>query len=76
VLDAFFKKWSTPFPAAVGVDEFRRSFVTYGVSGTPTFVLVDDKGTVAAHQVGYDPGTGLALPGWTWSGRKAPAAKP
>ncbi|HEX7668006.1 MAG TPA: thioredoxin-like domain-containing protein [Polyangiaceae bacterium] len=76
VLDAFFEKWSAPFPAAVGVDEFRRSFVMYGVSGTPTFVLVDEKGNVAAHQVGYDPGVGLALPGWTWSGRKAPGVKP
>jgi len=68
-LDTFFQKFSAPFPKSVGVDELRRAFVAYGVSGTPTFVLVDEKGKIAAYQVGYDPTVGLTLPGWTWSGR-------
>ena len=35
-LDAFFAKYNGPFPAIVAVDELRRAFLAYGVSGTPT----------------------------------------
>jgi hypothetical protein len=45
-LDAFFTKYAVPFPAIVAVDELRRSFLTYGVSGPPTFVLADAAGKV------------------------------
>jgi thiol-disulfide isomerase/thioredoxin len=76
VLDAFFKKFSSPFPDTIAIDELRRAFVAYGVSGTPAFVLVDEKGKVAAYQVGYDPSAGLALPEWSWSGRKVHAPGP
>ena len=41
---AFFEAHDAPFPEAVAVDEFRRSFLAYGVSGTPSFVLVNAAG--------------------------------
>jgi thiol-disulfide isomerase/thioredoxin len=70
-LDAFFKAHAIAFPKAIAVDELRRSFATHGVSGTPTFVLVDDKGVVRGYQTGYLAAKGLDLPGWSWSGRAA-----
>ena len=68
-LDAFFAKFEHPFPVNVAVDEYRRAFLAYGVSGTPTFVLVDAKGTVQNISTGYGPTQGLGIDGWTWSGR-------
>ena len=70
-LDAFFKAHPIPFPRAVAIDELRRSFATHGVSGTPTFVLVDEKGVVRGYQTGYLAGRGLELPSWSWAGRTA-----
>jgi thiol-disulfide isomerase/thioredoxin len=70
-LDAFFKKYPGSFPRAVAVDELRRSFAAHGVSGTPTFVLVDDKGVVRGYQTGYLAAQGLELPSWSWAGRSA-----
>jgi thiol-disulfide isomerase/thioredoxin len=67
-LDAFFERSSRPFPERVAIDEQRRSFLAYGVSGTPTFVLVDGEGVIRAYGVGYARATGLPLAGWTWSG--------
>ena len=73
-LDAFFTKYDAPFPAVVAVDELRRSFLAYGVSGTPTFVLADAAGKVQSVLIGYRPEVGLALPGWSWTTRPpAPA---
>ena len=57
--EAFFER--------VAVDPLRRSFIAYGVSGTPTIVLVDDKGAVRHRQVGYKAGDGLTVEGWSWS---------
>ena len=74
-LDGFFAKFSGPFPERVATDEQRRSFLAYGVSGTPTFVLVDGEGVIRAYDVGYTLSSGLPIAGWTWSGR-APAAPP
>ena len=54
------------FPQAVVSDEYRKAFVAYGVSGTPTFVLVDAKGKVQAYTTGYDPKKGLGVDGWSW----------
>jgi thiol-disulfide isomerase/thioredoxin len=51
----------------VASDPLRRSFIDYGVSGTPTIVLVDDKGLVRHRQVGYSPKDGLTVTGWSWS---------
>ena len=70
-LDVFFKKFPGAFPKAVAVDELRKSFATHGVSGTPTFVLVDDKGVVRGYQTGYLAAAGLELPSWSWAGRSA-----
>jgi thiol-disulfide isomerase/thioredoxin len=69
VLKAFLQRFDKPFPNAIGIDAKRRSFVDYGVSGTPTFVLIDKTGKVTWRQVGYRPSQGLTIPGWTWSGR-------
>jgi len=70
-LDAFFKTHPIAFPKAIAVDELRTSFATHGVSGTPTFVLVDDKGVVRGYQTGYLAVKGLDLPSWSWAGRAA-----
>jgi thiol-disulfide isomerase/thioredoxin len=71
VLDAFVKAATAVLPKAVAMDPLRRAFVAYGVSGTPSFVLIDEHGKVAWSQVGYVPGRGLSIPGWSWSGRGA-----
>ena len=68
-LDAFFPKFEHPFPATVAIDEYRRAFVDYGVSGTPTFVLVDGDGHVQGYSSGYNAQKGLGIPGWTWAAR-------
>jgi thiol-disulfide isomerase/thioredoxin len=74
-LDTFFKVTTSGFPQTVAVDELRTGFVAYGVSGTPTFVLVDGNGIVRSYSTGYAPAQGLGIDGWTWSGRAAAAAK-
>ena len=68
-LDAFFNKFDKPFPPLVATDVARKAFLAYGVSGTPTFVLVDAQGIVSSYSVGYSPAKGLGVEGWTWSGR-------
>src|SRR4029453_4334025 len=40
-LDSFFKHWKRPFPENVLSDEDRLTFAGHGVSGTPTFIRVD-----------------------------------
>jgi thioredoxin-related protein len=52
----------------------RRAFLAYGLSGTPTFVLVDGQGIVQSYATGYTPQKGLGIDGWTW--RDRPAQKP
>ena len=59
-LDPFFAGHSGPFPALVATDENRQAFLAYGVSGMPTFVLVDGKGVVRGYATGYSPAKGLA----------------
>ena len=68
-LDAFFKKWKAPFPENVVSDEDRLTFSNYGVSGTPTFVLVDQAHLVRAYGVGYSRPKGLPIEGWKWDGK-------
>jgi thiol-disulfide isomerase/thioredoxin len=68
-LDAFFGTFDKPFPSLVATDAARKAFLAYGVSGTPTFVLVDGEGIVSSYSVGYVAAKGLGVPGWTWSGR-------
>jgi thiol-disulfide isomerase/thioredoxin len=57
------------FFARVAVDPLRRSFIAYGVSGTPTVVLVDGDGVIRHRQVGYLAGKGLTVDGWSWPRR-------
>jgi thiol-disulfide isomerase/thioredoxin len=66
-LDPFFAEWKAPFPAIVTSDESRASFRSYGVSGTPTFVLIDGDGVVQMHATGYMKKKGLQIDGWTWT---------
>jgi cytochrome c biogenesis protein CcmG/thiol:disulfide interchange protein DsbE len=73
-LTAFFQQLTAPFPQTVAIDELRRAFVAYGLSGTPTFVLVDGQGIVQSYVTGYSPQKGLGIDGWTW--RDRPAQKP
>lgn len=65
-VQAFLARFGQPFPGNVIVDETRRSFIKYGVSGTPTFVVVGPDGIVRARQSGYHPSRGLAFDGWAW----------
>ena len=53
-LDAFFEKHQAEFPSNVAIDPLRQTFLNYGVSGTPTFVYIDEDGKVQSHRVGYD----------------------
>jgi thiol-disulfide isomerase/thioredoxin len=68
-LRAFFAKWPSAkaFPEIVVSDEARRTFAAYGVSGTPTFVLVGGDGAVRGYRTGYSPADGLPVPGWRWT---------
>jgi len=68
-LDPFFAAHTGPFPPLVATDENRQAFLAYAVSGMPTFVLVDGKGTVQSYATGYSPAKGLPVDGWTWSTR-------
>ncbi|MEO2169189.1 MAG: redoxin domain-containing protein, partial [bacterium] len=61
-LDPFFAEWKEPFPEWVARDPLRVTTLAYGISGTPTFVLVDDEGRVSANLTGYSKKKGLSLP--------------
>jgi thiol-disulfide isomerase/thioredoxin len=65
-LDRFFQRPVEPFPATVAIDEYRRAFQAYAVSGTPSFVLVDGAGLVQAAWTGYTISQGLRVDGWSW----------
>lgn len=73
-LDPFFAKHKGPFPSIVATDAKRSAFLSYGVSGMPTFVLVDANGVVQAYATGYNAKKGLAIDGWEWS--KRPTSPP
>ena len=45
-------------------DELVRSFLAYGVSGRPTFVLVDGEGVIRSYSVGYSPAKSLGIEGF------------
>ncbi|MCC6847725.1 MAG: redoxin domain-containing protein [Deltaproteobacteria bacterium] len=63
-----------PFPEIVAIDAHRATFQGYGVSGTPSFVIVDPDGVVRLYQTGYTVDGGLHVDGWTFNGRKRAAA--
>jgi thiol-disulfide isomerase/thioredoxin len=68
---SFRRSYDGPLPEIVAADRRRKSFRRYGVSGTPTFVLVDADGTVRHYQAGYTAGLGIDIEGWRWDGRAA-----
>ena len=49
---AHLNKNQKAFLEEVATDPLRKSYIAYGVSGTPTIVLVDDRGVVRHRQVG------------------------
>lgn len=75
-IEDFFREHPSPPLQIVATDRRRVHFQKYGVSGTPTFVLVDAQGTVRHYQTGYDVGSGLRVEGWRWQGREASDARP
>ncbi len=50
----------------VAVDTRRQTFASYGISGTPTILLVDRDGIIRHRQVGYDADKGVTVEGWSW----------
>ncbi len=66
VLKKFFHDFHEPFPAIVATDPYRATFQAYGVSGTPTFVLIGADGKVQHYQTGYTAKAGLTIAGWHW----------
>lgn len=75
-LKKFFAASKEPFPANVAMDPYRTTFLNYGVSGTPTFVLIDEKGIVTHYQTGYSLAKGLTVEGWKWDGALKQASVP
>ena len=65
VVNGFLESWEKPFFPQIAVDGLRKSFIAYGVSGTPTILLVDGEGVIRHRQVGYDPEKGLTVEGWS-----------
>jgi hypothetical protein len=66
VLEKFFATTKQTFADKVAIDPLRTAFRDYGVSGTPTIVLVDEHGVVRHYHAGYDANAGLGIEGWTW----------
>jgi thiol-disulfide isomerase/thioredoxin len=58
----FLKTWTEDFPGLVASDELRQSYMSFAVSGTPTFVLVDAKGKIEWRHTGFSVKDGLAIP--------------
>jgi len=75
-IEDFFREYPSPPLQIVATDRRRVHIQRYGVSGTPTFVLVDAQGTVRHYQTGYDVDDGLRVEGWSWQGREASDARP
>jgi len=74
-VDAFLHKHQGPFPEAVVLDERRSSFLAYGVSGTPRFVLVDKRGVIKSFNSGYRPSRGLVFDDWEWDKEQSAGGK-
>jgi thiol-disulfide isomerase/thioredoxin len=68
LVGSFIQKYDGAFPEIVATDYHREQFQKYGVSGTPTFVLVDSAGAVRHYQTGYKADEGLGIDGWQWKG--------
>ncbi len=72
----FLADYTEPFPEIVAIDPHRVTFQGYGVSGTPSFVMVDPDGIVRLYQTGYTLDGGIHVDGWTYDGRKRAAVAP
>jgi thiol-disulfide isomerase/thioredoxin len=72
-LTSFFGQMTQSFPETVAIDPFRAAFQAYGVSGTPTFVLIDAEGVVRHYHSGYNPQRGLGIEGWEYEARRQKA---
>jgi thiol-disulfide isomerase/thioredoxin len=71
LVENFLQKHKGPFPEAIALDEYRRSFMAYGVAGTPQFVLIDEHGNVSDYRIGYRKSEGLMLGDWAWEAEAA-----
>lgn len=58
----FLSTWTEAFPGLVASDEFRQTYMSFAVSGTPTFVLIDATGKIEWRHVGFSAKDGLAIP--------------
>ena len=65
-LTGFFTEFKQPFPETVALDPYRTTYQAFGVSGTPTFVLVDADGVVRYYRTGYNAQKGLEIEGWDY----------
>jgi thiol-disulfide isomerase/thioredoxin len=70
----FLQKRQEPFPETIALDETRRSFLAYGVAGTPRFVLIDGAGNIQSYSTGYRASKGLEIDGWAWR-KETPAGE-
>ena len=52
-LDAFFAEADEGYPEIIARDPMRQATLAFGVSGTPTFVLLDDAGRVETFVTGF-----------------------
>jgi len=68
-IDGFFKTWKEPFPRTVAIDDYKITSAAYGLSGTPKFILIDEKGIVRSVSTGYAKSDGLPIDGWKWDGK-------
>ena len=65
-IETFLQEREDPFPEVIALDEYRRYFLAYGVSGTPSFVLVDAEGKIESINSGYRRSEGLKIENWVW----------
>lgn len=63
----FLKGRGEAFFDQVAVDTLRQTFASYGISGTPTILLVDREGIIRHRQVGYNADKGVSIEGWSWA---------
>jgi len=58
----FLSTWTEDFPGLVASDEFRQTYLSFAVSGTPTFVLIGADGKIEWRHTGFSVKDGLKIP--------------
>lgn len=58
----FLTTWTEAFPGFVASDELRQAYMSFAVSGTPTFVLIDATGKITWRHTGFSVKDGLVIP--------------